>query len=191
MMFELALFGVNSIVSFLLGTALLLVTLFLILLILVQRGKGGGLAGALGGMGGESALGTRAGDVFTKITVGTALVWILLCMLTYKIYEPPKLPETADPRGSVSGTGDASSDATGASTTPDGTATGGSGDNAPISNPATDSPFDALGEGTTDSTPEASATDDTEASPESGSSDSTSNTAEPPESNSGEETSEQ
>ena len=84
-MLEFALLGFN-IGGFLLGTALFLVTLFLILLILVQRGKGGGLAGALGGMGGESALGTRAGDVFTKITVITALIWILLCMLTYKIY---------------------------------------------------------------------------------------------------------
>ena len=93
-MLEFALLGFN-IGGFLLGTALFLVTLFLILLILVQRGKGGGLAGALGGMGGESALGTRAGDVFTKITVITALIWILLCMLTYKIYEPPKTLDTA------------------------------------------------------------------------------------------------
>ena len=57
------------------------VSLFLILVILVQRGRGGGLTGALGGMGGQSAFGTKAGDLFTKITIIVALVWILLAML--------------------------------------------------------------------------------------------------------------
>jgi preprotein translocase subunit SecG len=50
----------------------------LVLVILVQRGRGGGLAGALGGVGGSSAFGTRAGDVFTRITVGIFLVWVFL-----------------------------------------------------------------------------------------------------------------
>lgn len=57
---------------------ILFVGLFLILIILLQRGRGGGLAGALGGMGGQSAFGTKAGDVFTWVTVGTATVWVLL-----------------------------------------------------------------------------------------------------------------
>ena len=56
--------------------------LFMILLVLVQRGKGGGLSGAFGGMGGQSAFGTKAGDLFTRITIGVATFWILLCMLT-------------------------------------------------------------------------------------------------------------
>ena len=60
---------------------IVLLTLFLIGIILIQRGKGGGLAGAFGGMGGSSAFGTKAGDVFTKITVGVAIGWILLSML--------------------------------------------------------------------------------------------------------------
>ncbi len=54
---------------------------FLIVLVLIQRGKGGGLAGALGGMGGQSAFGTKAGDTFTKITIGVATLWIILCMV--------------------------------------------------------------------------------------------------------------
>lgn len=57
-----------------------LLSIFLTLLILVQRGRGGGLTGALGGMGGQSAFGTKAGDVFTKITIVTAMLWILLSM---------------------------------------------------------------------------------------------------------------
>ncbi len=63
---------------------LALVGIFLILLVLVQRGRGGGLAGALGGMGGSSAFGARAGDVFTRITVVVAAVWIVLCIAAAK-----------------------------------------------------------------------------------------------------------
>lgn len=55
---------------------LMLTGIFLILLVLIQRGRGGGLAGAFGGMGGQSAFGTKAGDVFTKITVGVAVAWV-------------------------------------------------------------------------------------------------------------------
>jgi preprotein translocase subunit SecG len=62
------------------GILLCLIAIFLILLVLVQRGRGGGLAGALGGMGGSSAFGAKAGDVFTRITIGAATVWILLCI---------------------------------------------------------------------------------------------------------------
>ena len=61
---------------------LLILAVFLILLILIQRGKGGGLAGAFGGMGGQSAFGTKAGDTFTRITIGVASVWIILCFFT-------------------------------------------------------------------------------------------------------------
>jgi len=64
----------------LLMSVLLLTTVFLIVLVLIQRGRGGGLAGAFGGMGGQSAFGTKAGDLFTKITIGVASFWILLCM---------------------------------------------------------------------------------------------------------------
>jgi len=53
---------------------------FLICLVLIQRGKGGGLAGALGGAGGSSAFGTKAGDVFTRVTMISAGVWIALNM---------------------------------------------------------------------------------------------------------------
>ena len=61
--------------------SMFLTAVILILLVLIQRGKGGGLAGALGGMGGQSAFGTKAGDMFTKITIGVASFWILLCMI--------------------------------------------------------------------------------------------------------------
>jgi preprotein translocase subunit SecG len=71
--------------QFLIGTLLTLSSLFLIALVLIQQGKGGGLAGAFGGMGGQSAFGTKAGDVFTRVTIITALVWIFFCMLAIKL----------------------------------------------------------------------------------------------------------
>ena len=63
------------------NTLIILVSIFLICLILIQRGKGGGLAGAFGGVGGSSAFGTKAGDTFTRITVVTASIWMLMAML--------------------------------------------------------------------------------------------------------------
>ena len=66
-------------VNGLLMMLLLVTAIFLIVLVLIQRGKGGGLAGAFGGMGGQSAFGTKAGDLFTKITIGVASFWIILC----------------------------------------------------------------------------------------------------------------
>jgi preprotein translocase subunit SecG len=65
----------------LLNVLLVICSLFLICLVLIQRGKGGGLAGAFGGPGGSSAFGTKAGDIFTKITIITAGIWIGLSML--------------------------------------------------------------------------------------------------------------
>jgi len=71
-----------------LNVLILLVGLFMILLILIQRGKGGGLAGAFGGVGGSSAFGSRAGDTFTRITLGVAFAWVLLIMLMVKLVQP-------------------------------------------------------------------------------------------------------
>lgn len=62
-------------------TLLMLVGIFLMFVILIQRGRGGGLAGAFGGLGGQSAFGTKAGDVFTVITIVTAVIWVLLACL--------------------------------------------------------------------------------------------------------------
>ena len=59
--------------------------LLLMLLVLIQRGKGGGLAGALGGAGGSSPFGSRAADAFVKITLYLAAVWVLLIMIHVKV----------------------------------------------------------------------------------------------------------
>jgi protein translocase SecG subunit len=50
----------------------------MIAIILLQQGRGGGLVGALGGMGAQSAFGARAGDAFTGITIVLTVLWVLL-----------------------------------------------------------------------------------------------------------------
>jgi preprotein translocase subunit SecG len=66
-----------------LTTFLLLISgCFLMLIVLLQRGRGGGLAGAFGGLGGQSAFGTKAGDVFTRITIGVAVFWVIMAGVT-------------------------------------------------------------------------------------------------------------
>ncbi|HEX6984773.1 MAG TPA: preprotein translocase subunit SecG [Planctomycetaceae bacterium] len=72
----------SSVWAYLSVIALMLTGLLLIFIILLQRGRGGGLAGAFGGAGGQSALGTKAGDVFTRITVGLAVFWVFLACLS-------------------------------------------------------------------------------------------------------------
>ncbi len=93
-----------NLVSAMLGWALLLLSLFLILLILVQRGRGGGLTGALGGPGGQSAFGTKAGDLFTKITSFVALGWIALCAFTMWLIGSHAPTAAVDPTPAVSAT---------------------------------------------------------------------------------------
>jgi preprotein translocase subunit SecG len=82
-----------AILTGILNALLILTSLFLICLILIQRGKGGGLAGAFGGMGGSSAFGTKAGDVFTRVTIYVALVWGVLAMLL--VYQSNRGTESA------------------------------------------------------------------------------------------------
>jgi len=80
----------------------MLTSVFLIGLVLIQRGKGGGLAGAFGGSGGSSAFGTKAGDIFTKITMITAGVWIALSMLLVRLSNSVSNDPFADAAGTES-----------------------------------------------------------------------------------------
>ena len=74
----------TSFIANALNLAVIILGLFLIGLVLIQRGKGGGLAGAFGGVGGSSPFGSKAGDTFTRITIYVAAVWILLIMVQFR-----------------------------------------------------------------------------------------------------------
>lgn len=79
-----------------LNIVVLILGLFLIFLVLIQRGKGGGLSGAFGGVGGSSAFGSRAGDMFTKITIGVAAAWIILTMVEVVLIQSSSHATTTD-----------------------------------------------------------------------------------------------
>lgn len=68
--------------QWLLSVVLIGICLLLILVVLVQRGRGSGLTGAFGGAGGGGgAFGAKTGDVFTWITVVIAIVFLFLAVV--------------------------------------------------------------------------------------------------------------
>jgi len=71
----------------LLNAIVILAGLILIGIILIQRGKGGGLAGAFGGVGGSSPFGSRAGDLFTRITLIVAAFWAIMIVVEVKLVQ--------------------------------------------------------------------------------------------------------
>jgi preprotein translocase subunit SecG len=85
-----------------LNLILIFLGLFLILLVLIQRGKGGGLVGALSGVGGSSPFGSRAGDTFTRVTIYTACIWLLLTMLQVRVIQSDAGQDRQGPFGTVS-----------------------------------------------------------------------------------------
>jgi len=75
----------------LLGVILFLLSLFLIFIILIQRGKGGGIAGSLTGTA-QSAFGARGGDILMWLTLTMTIIWILLCCITIFFYSRTQPP---------------------------------------------------------------------------------------------------
>jgi preprotein translocase subunit SecG len=65
-----------------------LCALILILVILIQKGRGAGLSGAFGGGGAGGILGTKTGDFLTWVTVTVVGVFILLTIVMAKFYRP-------------------------------------------------------------------------------------------------------
>ncbi len=64
------------------------VTIALILLILIQKGKGGGLSGAFGGLGAGGLLGAKTGDFLTWVTICFVVAFLGLAVLMVKYYRP-------------------------------------------------------------------------------------------------------
>ena len=60
----------------------------LILIILIQKGRGGGLSGAFGGAMASGILGSKTGDFLTWVTIVLAGVFLLLAVVMAKIYKP-------------------------------------------------------------------------------------------------------
>ena len=62
--------------------------ILLMIVILLQRGKGVGLAGAFGGTGGGTAFGAKTGDILTWVTiVGAVMLLAYTVVLNYLFVE--------------------------------------------------------------------------------------------------------
>src|SRR2546421_6127557 len=61
-------------------TLFIIVSIFLILIVLIQKGRGGGLSSAFGGGGGSTAFGTKTGDVLTWATSIIFGIFIVLAV---------------------------------------------------------------------------------------------------------------
>ncbi|MGB2821681.1 MAG: preprotein translocase subunit SecG [Phycisphaerae bacterium] len=70
-----------------LGVLFLVICFLLIVIVLLQKGKGGGLGAAFGGMG-SSAFGTKTGDVFTWVTIVLTGLFLLLAVTTSLVFRP-------------------------------------------------------------------------------------------------------
>ena len=73
----------------------------LILIVLIQKGRGGGLTSAFGGSGGNTAFGAKTGDVLTWATSIIFAVFILLAMVlnvvAEKVDKASRAPRVAAP----------------------------------------------------------------------------------------------
>jgi preprotein translocase subunit SecG len=65
-----------------------IVSVVLILVILVQKGRGGGLSGAFGGGMASGLLGSKTGDFLTWVTIGLVTVFLGLAILMARYYRP-------------------------------------------------------------------------------------------------------
>lgn len=75
----------------------IVVCVLLIILVLLQKGRGGGLAAAFGGAGGQSAFGSKTGDVFTWVTIVAAGVFLLLAVAASYFWVPEDPDEATGP----------------------------------------------------------------------------------------------
>jgi preprotein translocase subunit SecG len=94
----------------------------LILIILIQKGRGGGLSGAFGGAAASGILGSKTGDFLTWVTIVLVGVFLTLAVVMAKFYRPEVsefgedaparqvLPTSPEQPSSPAGMGQTSSD---------------------------------------------------------------------------------
>ncbi len=74
-----------------------LIALSLILVVLIQKGRGGGLASAFGGAGASSLLGTKTGDFLTWLTIGLVAAFLILSVIMGLYMRPVQSEELSGP----------------------------------------------------------------------------------------------
>jgi preprotein translocase subunit SecG len=85
-------------------TLFMVICILLIIVVLLQKGRGGGLGAAFGGVG-TTAFGTRTGDVFTWVTIVLTVLFVLLSVVTTMAIRPERAvaasPEFIPPGGPI------------------------------------------------------------------------------------------
>jgi preprotein translocase subunit SecG len=66
----------------------LICAVVLILIILIQKGKGGGLSAAFGGGMASGILGSKTGDFLTWVTIAMVGMFLALAVVMAKFYKP-------------------------------------------------------------------------------------------------------
>ena len=111
----------------------LFLCVLMVLLILIQRPQGGGLAGAFGassGGAGQTVFGTKTGDALTMATITVFVIYLLVAIGLVFAARPENIGAARGPAVTVPGAPPATPDpSTAPSTTP--TTTGGTIDEAP------------------------------------------------------------
>jgi len=101
----------------------------LVLIILIQKGRGGGLSGAFGGAMASGILGSKTGDFLTWVTIALVGVFLTLAVVMGKFYKPtpasdydvspqtqqqplasPEQPQPSDAAGGTTGEAGAGAD---------------------------------------------------------------------------------
>jgi preprotein translocase subunit SecG len=75
----------------------LVIAVTLILVVLLQKGRGGGLAAAFGGAGTSSLLGTKTGDFLTWLTIGLVALFLSMSVVMGLYMRPLQSDELSMP----------------------------------------------------------------------------------------------
>ena len=85
---DTALLGVIKWYWQVLAVVFTIMSILLVIIVLLQKGRGGGLSAAFGGAGGQSAFGSKTGDYFTWVTVAVVAFFLLTAMVLTMNYRP-------------------------------------------------------------------------------------------------------
>jgi len=86
-----------SILIGILTFVLILVSLFMVLVVLAQKAKDGGVGAALGGGATEAAFGAETGNVLSKATINAAIAFFVLSFIPATPTAMPEVPSAAVP----------------------------------------------------------------------------------------------
>ena len=71
----------------LLTLVLILISVFVVFLVLMQKSQSGGMGSALGGGMAESAFGSETSNVLTKATIFTSIAFFIVALVLYLLYQ--------------------------------------------------------------------------------------------------------